>query len=71
MRYQWWTVKVKEATGETSWEVKAKSRENAIKQINKQANEHNESIQRVRPEFETEVFWETLTLDREGYQRRF
>lgn len=68
-QYEWWNVKVKEATGEITWEVKAKNKENAIKQFKKWAKEHDEKVQRVRPEFHTEIFWETLTLDRKGYQR--
>lgn len=68
-QYEWWTVEVKEATGKITWEIKAKNKENAIKQIKKWAKEHDEEIQRVRSEFYTEIFWETLTLDRKGYQR--
>lgn len=70
-QYEWWTVQAKEATGLTTWEVKSKSKELAVKQIKKWAKEHDEFIQKVRPEFNTEVFWDTLTLDRKGYQRRF
>lgn len=70
-QYQWWTVEVREATGRCTWEIKARSKEGAVKAINKLANEHNEYVRKVRPDFNTEIYWETLTLDREGYQRRF
>ncbi len=69
--YEWWTVEVIEATGKITWKVKAKNKENVIKQIKKWAKEHDEEVQRVRPEFKTEIFWETLTLDHKGYQRLF
>jgi hypothetical protein len=70
-QFEWWTVEVRECTGRITWEVKAKNKENAIKQIQKMAKDHNKEIQRMRPDFETEIFWNTLTLDRKGYQRLF
>lgn len=70
-QYEWWDVEAQEATGKVTWEVKAKSRDGAIKQIEKMAQEHDEEVQRVRPTFKTVVFWDTLTLDHTGYQRRF
>ena len=57
--YEWWDVKAKEPTGIYTLEVKAKNKENAIKQF-----------KRDFPEV-IEIYWETLTLDRKGYQRRF
>ena len=56
-QYEWWNVKSKEPTGTYTLEVKAKNRENAIKQFKKMA--------------EGEIDWNTLELDRKGYQRRF
>lgn len=67
--YEWWDVKAQEATGKFTWEVKAKNKENAIKQFKQMAKEHDEEIQKVRPDFHTIIFWETLTLDHKGYQR--
>lgn len=69
--YEWWTVEAKESTGRITWEVKAKNRNNAIKQINQMAQRHDKEVQRVRPDFSTEIYWDTLTLDHTGYQRRF
>lgn len=69
--YEWWTVEVKEATGPIIWEIKAKNKDNAIKQINQMKKEEDDFVQRVRPDFETIIFWETLTLDHTGYKRRF
>lgn len=70
-QYEWWTVEAKEATGTVTWEVKARSKENAVSQINRLAERHNKEVRAVRPDFSTEVLWHTLTLDRKGYQRRF
>lgn len=70
-QFEWWTVKVHEATGHVKWEIKAKNRDNAIKQIKKMAKDHDEFVQTVRPDFSTVVFGDTLKLDRVGYQRRF
>lgn len=70
-QYEWWTVDVREATGIYTWEVKARSRDNAIKQVEKMADTYNKEIQVARPDFAAEIFWKTLTLDRTGFQRRF
>ena len=70
-QYEWWTVTAREATGTIVWEVKARSKEGAIRQIKQMAREHDKFVQKSRPDFHTEIFWDTLTLDRTGYQRRF
>ena len=70
-QYEWYTVDMIQATGRVGVEVKAKSRAGAIKQIEKMAKEHDDFVRAVRPDFSTEVLWDTLTLDRKGYQRRF
>lgn len=57
--YEWWHIKAKEPTGVYTLEVKAKNKENALKHFKKDF-----------PDV-LEFFWETLTLDRKGYQRRF
>ena len=69
--YEWWHVDLREATGRTTLEVKAKSKDGAIKQIKKFAEKHNKEVQAVRPNFNTVIYWDTLTLDRKGYQRLF
>lgn len=69
--YEWWTVEVREATGKITWEVKAKNRSNAEKQIVKWAKEHDEEVNRVRPDFKTTIYWDTMVLDRKGYKRLF
>lgn len=53
--YEWWNVDSKEPTGTYTLEVKAKNKENAIKQFKKMA--------------EGDIFWDTLRLDRKGHQR--
>ncbi len=70
-QYEWWTVEVKEATGKMRWEVKAKSKDGAIKQFKQMAKWHDEEVQHARPDFKTEIFWDTLALDHKGYQRLF
>ena len=56
-QYEWWNVDAKEPTGTYTLEVKAKNRENAIKQFKKMTD----GI----------IDWETLRMDRKGYQRRW
>lgn len=70
-QFEWWNVDVKEATGRITLEVKAKSKDNAINQIKRIAEKHDKEVQAVRPDFHTEIYWDTLTLDHKGYQRRF
>ena len=70
-QFEWWDVEIKEATGQITLEVKARNKDGAIKQIKKIAEKHDKDVQAVRPDFHTEILWDTLTLDRKGYQRRF
>ena len=58
-QYEWWNVKAKTPTGTYTLEAKAKNRDNAVRHFKKDF-----------PDV-TEFFWDTLTLDRKGYQRRF
>mgnify|MGYP003320406472 CR=1 FL=1 len=58
-QYEWWNVNAKMPTGTLTLEVKAKNRENAMKQFQKDF-----------PDV-IEFFWDTLVLDRKGYARRF
>ncbi len=58
-QYEWWDVMAKLPTGTYTLEVKAKSRENAIKKFKKDF-----------PDV-IDFFWETLALDRKGYQRLY
>lgn len=75
-QYEWWTVSIKDQTGTNVWEFKAKSKDHAVKQIqwmvkysNSEANLNQDCWHR-RPRI-VEVYWETLALDRKGYQRQF
>lgn len=65
--YEWWTVKVKESIGTTTWELKAKNKENIIRQIKKEVERMNNS--KIPCPKVIEVYWDTLQLDRVGYQR--
>lgn len=68
-QYEWYTVDVQEATGRITWEIKARSRENAIKAINRQVKKYNRTIQNCRPDYTATVYWETMKLDRVGHNR--
>lgn len=75
-QYQWWTVDLELDAGRVTCEYKARSREGAIKQINKEVAYSNSEENLSKPFWFRKnvvkaVYWETLTLDREGYQRRF
>lgn len=56
-QYEWWHVRAKCFTGVYMLQVKAKNKENAIKQFSKCFDDV------------IEFYWETLTLDRKGFQR--
>ena len=56
--YEWWTVRIKERTGILTWEFKGKNKDHIIKQIQKEMKKGDI----------LEVYWDTLTLDRIGYQ---
>lgn len=58
--YEWWTVLVKCLTGTYSYEFKAKNKQNVIRQIKRMEKEDFSIV---------EVYWDTLKLDRVGYQR--
>jgi hypothetical protein len=64
--YEWWTVQVQETTGLTTWELKGRDQEHVVKQIKKQAKEQNDNPYCGNV---IEVYWNTLKLDRVGYQR--
>ena len=53
--YEWWNVEAKEPTGTYTLEVKARNKDNAIKQFKAMTD--------------GEIYWETLRLDRTGHQR--
>ena len=57
--YEWWIVKITYMTGTFWFECKAKSKEGAIKQIRQEAKKNTV----------VDVDWNSLTLDRIGYQR--
>lgn len=69
--YEWWTVEAIEAIGKIRWKVKAKNKDNAIKQFKKMAETQDKEVQIHRPDFKTEILWNTLLLDHKGYQRLF
>lgn len=72
--YEWWTVVIKQSVGISTFEFKAKSKENAIKQIQRYVVESHSSANMSNPVWMRippiqEVYWDTLKLDRVGYQR--
>lgn len=74
--YSIFTVDVLLSTGRIGYEIKAKDENNAIKQIKKLVADSNspENLKKSwldrLPQIK-EVFWDTLTLDRTGYIRRY
>lgn len=66
--YEWWTVSIKSTTGVDTWEFKGKNRENIIRQIKKEVKAINSGKRGFVPQI-VEVYWDTLTLDRIGFQR--
>ena len=74
--FEWWTVEILEATGKCTLEIKAKTKENAIRQINKVVQISNSKENLSKPIWQQkvkirEVYWDTLKIDRIGYQRLF
>lgn len=74
-QYEWWLVDVIINGTRMALEVKARNKENAIKQIEKMANPEKakDFFEEITAKQLTEgkIFWETLRLDRKGYQRLF
>jgi hypothetical protein len=66
--FEWWTVKIRFTNGTVTCEYKAKNKENAIRQIKKDVKDTNSGKKGFCPHI-IEVYWETLELDRIGYQR--
>lgn len=75
-QYEWWDVVITDETGTMTWEFKGKDKEHVIVQINKAIKDTNSDENQARDIWHRrarilKVQWETLTLDRKGYQRRF
>lgn len=66
--YEWWTVSIKSTTGVETWEFKGKNKENVIRQIKKEVEAVNGGKRGFVPQI-VEVYWNTLKLDRIGFQR--
>lgn len=72
--YEWWTVEVRFDCGTIVCEYKGKNKENVIRQIKKDFKDTNSQENLNAPWWKrrnqmVEVYWETLELDRIGYQR--
>lgn len=72
--YEWWTVRILDTTGWCTWEFKGKNRENVVRQINAEVSDTNSKENTTRPFWKRKpkiikVDWDSLTLDRVGYQR--
>lgn len=75
-QYGWYTIDIVETSGRITYEFKAKSKDNAIKQIKAMVEKRGKLDNKSLPWWEREpgileVCWDTLTLDREGYQRLY
>ena len=66
--YEWWIVSIRFTNGTVYCEFKGKNKENIIRQIKKEVKEINSGQRGYQPQI-IEVYWETLRLDRIGYQR--
>lgn len=66
--YEWWVVSIHFTNGTVDCEFKGKNKENIIRQIKKEVKEINSGKRGYQPQI-IEVYWETLRLDRIGYQR--
>lgn len=72
--YEWWTVSIKDQSGTNEWEFKGKSKEHVVRQIEKEIADTNSEKNRAKDYWHRkpaiiEVYWDTLKLDRIGYQR--
>lgn len=73
--YEWYTVDVLESSGRITWEIKAKDKDRAIRQINKMAEKQNKRANDTslpwweQGAFVKEIYWDTIRLDRVGHNR--
>jgi len=72
--YEWWTVEMMLDAGRYTCEYKGKSKDHIIRQIEKDVKYTNSEKNLSKPCWERrnqikEVFWDTLKLDRIGFQR--
>lgn len=77
-QFEWWTVQIifEGWARPVEHEFKAKTKDNAIKQIEKYVEYTHSERNLSQPIWKREhpvheVLWETLTFDRKGYQRLF
>ena len=74
--YEWWDVVITDESGTMTWEFKAKDKEHVIARIKEAIRDTNSDVNQARDFWHRRprilnVQWDTLTLDRVGYQRRF
>ncbi len=76
--YEWYTIEIKEPAGWVVIEIKAKDKAGAVKQLERMREKSNSPENKARTPLDPkwiapvlEVKWETLKLDRIGYQRLF
>ena len=72
--YEWWTIDIRYDAGVMTTEFKGKSKENVIRAIKKMVKDSNSEENLNAPWWYRqnrviEVYWDTLKLDRVGYQR--
>ena len=72
--YEWWTIKITDQSGTNTWEFKGKSKDHVIRQIRKEYNDTNSAENAARDYWHRKprilsIDWDSLTLDRIGYQR--
>ena len=74
--YEHWTVEITDEAGTTTWEFKGKDKDHVIKQIMKEVADSNseQNLNRTmwqRKPMIKSVNWDSMLLDRTGYNRRF
>ena len=72
--YEWWTVEITDEAGTLTWEFKGKNREGVVRQVEKAVKDSNSEENQRKDVWHRKpriigVNWETLKLDRTGYQR--
>ena len=72
--YEWWTVDIIFENGTYTCEFKGRNKSTVIKQIQKMVEENNSEKNQMRDVWHRQpkviaVNWESLKLDRIGYQR--
>lgn len=70
-QYEWWMVDIRYGTGVVGCIFKGKNKESVIKQIEREVKRTNNLSSDPWGDRIIEVYWDTMKLDRKGYNRLF